>query len=129
MSNEIDKECIKICDAINLYNPDIETIESCCGHEKSEFLVFFRVYDLEVLPEILYFFDPCHNGFYRENIKDLPYGAHAWRVTVKTDCIMQYPTFCLSGPVGQEAYEQADEIAEMITKCFNQDTLGDKLSI
>lgn len=54
---EIDKECVKLCDAINLYDPDFYTTESCCGHEKHPFRIFLHVKKLDRLPRILYFFD------------------------------------------------------------------------
>lgn len=36
----MDKECIPICDALNSI-PDVHTTESCCGHCKDRFMVFF----------------------------------------------------------------------------------------
>ena len=36
----MDKECIQICDALNSIS-DVHTTESCCGHCKNRFMVFF----------------------------------------------------------------------------------------
>lgn len=36
----MDKECIQICDALNSIS-DVHTTESCCGHCKDRFMVFF----------------------------------------------------------------------------------------
>lgn len=36
----MDKECIPICDALNSIS-DVHTTESCCGHCKDRFMVFF----------------------------------------------------------------------------------------
>jgi hypothetical protein len=38
----MDPECIAVCDALNSLR-GIETFESCCGHGKDSFLVFFTV--------------------------------------------------------------------------------------
>jgi len=114
---DMDKECVSLCNAINLFFPDIFTIESCCGHGKDNFAIWFKVDNLEVLPRILYYFDPCHSGFVQEG-DTRAYSGFAWQVKVRTDCAMQYPTFLLEGPIGTEAYEQADLLAKEITKEF-----------
>jgi hypothetical protein len=36
----MDKECIHICDALNSI-PNVQTTESCCGHCRDRFMVFF----------------------------------------------------------------------------------------
>lgn len=38
--DRMDPECIELCDALNGL-PGIRTIESCCGHGKEPFRVFF----------------------------------------------------------------------------------------
>jgi hypothetical protein len=97
--DRMDPECIPICDAMNLL-PGIHTVESCCGHGKSEFRVWFKADSLEVLPPFLYHTVPCH-------------GAKSdWRVTVGTDCAMAPASFCLRGPVGD--YAGAAKIAALI---------------
>ncbi len=97
----MDKECIALCDAMNRFE-GIRTYESCCGHNKSEFNIWFVAESLEVLPELLYWFAGCHCGFY------------GWSIKVKTDCGMSRPTFNVEGPAG--AYEEADEIARLMTE-------------
>ena len=37
----MDKDCIEVCDLLNSY-PGVETFESCCGHFKSRYDIFFR---------------------------------------------------------------------------------------
>jgi len=54
---KMDSECIKLCDAINLLEPDLYTINSCCGHRTRSFRIFFKVKNLNKLPNILYYFD------------------------------------------------------------------------
>ena len=106
MTDDMDKECISICDAINLYSPDFYTVESCCGHGKGPFRIFFCVNKLGRLPEILYFIDSCHSGF------------AGWHVEVYTDCAMSHNSFMLEGGKGHEAYKEADEIAKLITEYY-----------
>ncbi len=101
--DDMDIECIAICEAINLI-PDVQTRSSCCGHGERPFKIWFSVDDLKQLPDLLYWIDTCHSP-----------EAFGWQVTVETDCAKQYPTFCLEGPAG--AYEDADALAERI--CFD----------
>ena len=51
----MDKECIKLCDMINNFE-GIRTIESCCGHGKHEYRIWFEADDLKFLPPVLYYF-------------------------------------------------------------------------
>jgi hypothetical protein len=98
---EMDKECIPICDAINKI-PGLRTNESCCGHGKQKFRVFFRVTDMKKFPLLLYYCDPCHVGF-------------QWNCTIHTDCAMSPVYFMLeSESMGEEAYKEANEIAAKI---------------
>lgn len=97
----MDPECVALCDAMNLI-PGIRTYESCCGHGQSPFWIWFDVKSLDHLPNLLYWFDPCHCGF------------HGWRVIVGTDCAKSPVHFYVEGPVG--AFKEANEIARLITK-------------
>ena len=40
----MDEECIELCDKLNSLS-SIETIESCCGHCKNPYMIFFNCYD------------------------------------------------------------------------------------
>ena len=104
---DIDDEVVELCDAMNRL-PGIQTIESCCGHDKMPFTIWFIVDDLEKLPMLLYYCDShgclCHSG------------VRGWRVEVKTDCAMSPTHFMLVGPHGPEAYEGAKEIAKGINE-------------
>ncbi len=90
---DIDKECIAICKAINsLYG--IHTIESCCGHEQDRFAVFIRVYDLDCLA---YFLGKIHKV--------------GWVCEVYASESREAPTFYLrSQSKGEIAYREADLI-------------------
>ena len=40
----MDKECIALCDKLNSLS-NVETTESCCGHCRSPYMIFFNCYD------------------------------------------------------------------------------------
>ena len=99
----MDQECIELCNAMNLM-PGIATVESCCGHGDHPYHIWFWAEDIGCLPDLLYWFDSCHCGY------------QGWCVKVKTDCAKRPATFYVEGPVGEEAYTQALEIARLIEK-------------
>lgn len=41
---DMDTECIELCDILNSL-PTVKTYESCCGHNKSNYIIFFTVTD------------------------------------------------------------------------------------
>jgi hypothetical protein len=99
----MDEECIGLCDAINRI-PGLRTIESCCGHARRKFNIWFMVDDPKNLPILLYYCDRCHIGF-------------NWSCIVYTDCAMSPVRYRLtSESVGAEAYEEAQKIADKITE-------------
>ena len=95
----MDKECIELCEAMNLF-PHIQTTESCSGHGKDDYCIWFLVKKLSRLPQLLYWFNGCHSGCY------------GWRCFVKTDCAMSPVTFCVEGPTGEKAYRDSKIIAK-----------------
>jgi hypothetical protein len=105
---DMDSECVALCEAINLYSPNIRTIESCCGHGERPYKIWLRVAPkgLADLPDILYYFDSCHSG------------RPGWRCTVYTDCAMSPVVFQIKGPVGDQAYEDAEAISGLIKAHF-----------
>jgi hypothetical protein len=105
-SNTLDRECLALILALNGF-PGIKTHDSCCGHGKQPFRIWFKAEDLECLPRMLYYTDGCHCGYY------------TWRVTVTTDCGMSPVHFCLEGPVGDEAYAQSKKIALFMMEELN----------
>lgn len=54
--NIMDKEVIPLCDALNKLH-GISTVESCCGHGKHPFRIFFIAETLDNLPPVAYFLD------------------------------------------------------------------------
>lgn len=99
--DSMDPECVPLCDAMNQV-PGIRTHESCSGHGKTPFRVYFTAESLAALPRLLYYFAGCHCGF------------SDWRVRVKTDCAMSPAVFIAEGPVA--AYSEAHRIAELLVE-------------
>lgn len=48
---DIDEECIEICNTLNKL-PDTETSESCQGHGKHPFWIFFKCTNIDVLTRL-----------------------------------------------------------------------------
>lgn len=109
--SKIDRECVGLCDAINLYAPKIRTTESCCGHGERPYKIWLRVTDegLADLPKILYWIDTCHSG------------TPHWWCEVYTDCGMSPVSFKIQGPIGQRAYDDAAHIADLIQGAFDNE--------
>jgi len=102
-TDKMDPECVALCDAMNRFE-GIRTNESCCGHGKDNFRIWFSAESLDVLPPLLYYFASCHSGVY------------GWSVRVKTDCGMSPAHFCAeSEEMGNGTYLDAEKIAE----CMN----------
>ena len=109
----MDPECIALCDAMNGFD-GIQTFESCCGHGKKPFCVWFSAKSLEVLPPLLYYFEACHSGVY------------GWSVVARTDCGMSPAHFYAeSTTVGDEAYTEAEKIAKCMAEHLIESHKGD----
>lgn len=97
---EIDSECVSLVKAMNTF-PGISTFESCCGHGKNEFCIWFTAESLEALPALVYWFAACHSGVY------------GWHVEVATDCSQRPVSFLAeSRKKGAAAYREAEQIAK-----------------
>ena len=99
---DLDPECLSLFQAMNGL-AGIATFESCCGHGQEPFRMWFKPDNFECLPDLLYWFNPCHSGLGR------------WICRVYTDCAKSPVVFVMeSESVGAEAYEEADKIAALI---------------
>ncbi len=101
VSAGVDKECVDLCQSISMV-PGIRTVESCCGHGEEPYRIWFKADNQRLLPPLLWCFDGCHCGHY------------GWHIEATTDCGMSPVTYMIQGPVGEEAYKQAEDIAELI---------------
>ena len=99
----MDPECIPICDALNRI-PGIRTLESCCGHGKHGFWVWFTVSQ------------PFKNLTVVGRVFDSRYGGlEEWDCILdNTDSPEASPVFYINSHtiMGPVAYEQANKIAE-----------------
>jgi hypothetical protein len=97
----MDLEVIPLCDALNSF-PGVATYESCCGHGKTEFHIWFAVDYAEIrLPPLLYWTNACHSLL-----------SDSWIIEAQSDCDMQRTTFLLRSPNrGRQAYLDSREIA------------------
>ena len=57
----MDEECVVLCDAINSVE-GIATIESCCGHGKSPFCIWFKATSVKALYPITRAIDRRYGG-------------------------------------------------------------------
>jgi hypothetical protein len=98
----IDSECVDLCRALNSI-PGIGTLESCCGHGRGSFSVWFYAESFEGL-------------FIIGRVLDRRYGSpdwFNWKCTVACCDYDMMPMFNIDsgGVVGEDAYSQSKEIA------------------
>ena len=97
----IDPQVVALCDAMNSL-PGITTVESCCGHGRDTFHVWFKARTFKDLARLSYKVDGCHSGVY------------GWHIKVWTDCASQLSFLLESQAKGSTAFLQADELASSI---------------
>ena len=103
LPKDIDRECISLCNAINRFK-GLRTIESCCGHNKYPYHIWFKASNFKSLPPMLYYLDICHCG------------RGGWSVIVYTDCAMSSVIFMIEGPVGEVGYKDSEYIAGLMNE-------------
>ena len=101
LPDDIDAEVVTLCEAMNRL-PGIDTTESCCGHGREPFRIFFVAASLEALPPVVEAVDSCHSG------------VRGWDVIATTHCAMSPVQFLLEGPKGD--YRGADRLAAVMTE-------------
>ena len=107
---DLDPEVLSLCRAMNAF-AGIFTTQSCCGHGREPFRIWFMATSLEALPALLYWFDACHTGQY------------GWIVRVYTDCSADHATFMAEGPRG--GYEAAGVIAKYMLEATAADAIAE----
>jgi hypothetical protein len=96
-----DEEVASLCKALNSLD-GITTVESCCGHSKEPFRIWFHADNVDDVVPVCYFSSVCHTG------------RTGWRVIVGTDCAMSPVIYLLEGPEGESGYEAAGIMAKLI---------------
>lgn len=99
----IDKECVALCESINKLK-GVYTTESCCGHGKTPYHIFFKVLTLEALKSLVY------------NIDFTITGLKGWKIIALTDSAMCPVYFLLEGPIGRPAYFESLTLSKRINK-------------
>jgi len=122
----MDKQCISLCDAINAI-PGLKTVDSCCGHNKEPFLIWFHLSDRKKLRFLIVI----------GRVFDRRYGGlEGWSCYLDNcDIAKACPSFRIdSGSIkGAKAYKDANRIAKNIYehlkhRAFNKAFLNRKLA-
>jgi hypothetical protein len=97
----MDKECLILCDALNAI-PGIKTFESCCGHGETMYHIWFTAKNVKALcsPTM-----GCSQNYC---------GHFGWHIEVDHVESPNKAIFLLEGPIGEEAYAAAGDIAKTI---------------
>jgi len=111
--NNMDKETIELCNVINSVK-GLETEESCCGHGKESFIIFFMSYS----DKGLFFLSRCVNHRYWK------YG-HLWNISMEIGDDLKNGKLPISYVLssnkvkGKEAYKQAKDLVENMNYHLN----------
>lgn len=109
----MDEHCIRICDKLNTL-PGVETIESCEGHGKHAFNVWFDCTDINSLNFIMFMFSKRYSS----------YGQN-WNVMLadsdnRNPKIMNFLLTSIGNyghvTLGEEAYKQIDTFCDEFDK-------------
>ena len=116
----MDEECIPLCNALNSI-PGIITVDSCCGHEKHDFRIWFYLEDggkVNYLKVVSTAFDPRYGGI------------DGWVCTLEnSDIVDHLPFFKISSgkTVGEQAYKESRVIATNIRELLNHQQFMEEL--
>lgn len=111
---DMDTECIDLCVALNSL-PGIETVNSCCGHGKQPYWIWFDV-------------DYSQRGLLTlsrlTSINYYPRISRKWKIFVDHRDTFPQLTYRLEGPKGKDGYESSKEFASLIMEMVNDTTSG-----
>lgn len=92
--DDIDKECVVLCDALNSI-PGVTTRESCCGHGRKPYRVWFQAENLHSL-----------------SLVALIATCEGWSVCAMPHSVIRPIVLILEGPKGLNAYRESEKIAD-----------------
>lgn len=95
----MDKECIDLCNKLNSLS-DVETTESCCGHCKNQYMIFFNCYDFI-----------CLGKLYR--CVDRNYSDGKWRI--ECSCSDESPVYGFL-LISKEPFNSKEEMIESVNE-------------
>jgi hypothetical protein len=99
-----DRKCVDLCTAMNKI-PGIRANGCSCDNDDG-CVILFEPKTMKSLLPLLYWIEWCHSGL------------SGWRVIVYTDCGRSRQLFRLEGPAGEQAYQDAKYIANLIRQEF-----------
>lgn len=104
MNWNMDKECIKLCDVLNSI-PSIDTFESCCGHLKDKYSIWFFCNDIITVSRL----GRCVERNYSDG---------KWELLV--DSTDTHPTgvFWLRSKVPFQSYDEMEKSVNELCKCI-----------
>jgi len=118
-SGVMDPEVLGLCNALNAL-PGISTTESCCGHGREKFSIFFQTYG-RCHKEGLFFLARCIDRRYWKH-------GHHWEATLVVGDTYPQQEPRLGLPVsyilacevkGEEAYKQAEDLVRNLNHHLN----------
>jgi len=116
-NGRMDKECIKLCDALNEIK-GVETSESCCGHGVRPFSVWLKCDNSKQLFPLI-----------RQISRN--YANNDWHCEVALTDMENRPIIfhLYSFNIGNEAYREADKIADRILEFLKWDEVMEMFHI
>jgi hypothetical protein len=114
---KMDEQCIEICDAMNSID-GVETFESCSGHSKHTFRIFFTITNSRGVYAVLRANDPR-------------YGGPNWKCEASTtDIPKTCVCLCLeSRCTGKKAYSEAKLISNNIIEILDNKVVCEMFSL
>lgn len=104
LPKDMDEECVSLCKTLNLL-PGIYTRESCCGHLKEPFRIFFRCSSFTSLAVLARAIDNRYCGM-----------SKVWSVLAETADKEPRFNFQLTSVVAYNSKEEMDKDVEMLIK-------------
>ena len=100
----MDNECIKLCDILN-FIPSIDTFESCCGHLKDKYSIWFFCNDIITISRL-------------GRCVDRNYSDGKWELLV--DSTDAYPTgvFWLRSKIPFQSYDEMEKSVNGLCNCI-----------
>ena len=97
----MDNECVALCNTLNSL-PGIQTFESCCGHGKNNYRIWFRADNINDLciPTM-----GCNRNYC---------GHIGWHIEINHVECPNKTVFLMEGPIGSESYSAIDDIITTI---------------
>lgn len=112
----MDKECVELCNALNNI-PYVITFESCSGHGKDVFRIWFKCYNLGVLSRLARAVNRNYSDGCWEIVSDStdtdPYGIFCLRTNVILTSGLETSIHCLIENIEHWFKDEFDEYFEL----------------